>query len=106
MTSAQLSSSGSVGSAVLLFIAEGASFDCNDPADGYTCHGGRYYRKRWNHWKKSHEKCAADGTQLAIPYSAQDLDAMNEIGKGDGKLGARQCNKFKGCDVNQAGNGN
>ena len=94
---------------VLLYLLVATSttiptaFDCNNPNPNphpnpnkrYTCHGGRYYRKYWNHWKKVRNHCAADGTQLAIPYSAQDLIAMKEVAKGkNGKLGARHCNKL------------
>ena len=83
--------------AVLFFIADWGSFDCNDPADDYTCHGGRYYRKLWTDWKDAYDKCEKDGTQLAIAYSTKDLDTLKGItrGNGNGKLGALQCNKLK-----------
>ena len=56
------------------------AFDCNDPAADYICKGGRYYKVLDNVlWQEAHDKCIGEGTQLAIAYSAQDIDTMKKI---------------------------
>ena len=68
------------------------SFDCNDPPDKYTCHGGRYYRTLYyRHWQEAHDMCADHGAQLAIAYSAQDIDTMKKLAGRGGKLETRHC---------------
>ena len=61
-------------------------FDCNNPANDYTCDGGRYY-KVLDHvlWQGAHDECKGDGAQLAIAYSAQDIDAMERVIGQEGK---------------------
>ena len=56
------------------------SFDCDDPATDYICEGGRYYKVLGNVlWQEANDKCSEDGAQLAIAYSAADIDSMNRI---------------------------
>ena len=56
------------------------SFDCDDPADDYICKDGRYYKVLEDVlWQEAHDQCIGDGTQLAIAYSAQDIDTMNKV---------------------------
>ena len=55
-------------------------FDSDNPAHDYTCDGGRYYKVLENVlWQGAHDECEGDGAQLAIPYSAQDIDAMKRV---------------------------
>ena len=62
------------------FVEASDPFDCDNPESGYTCDGGRYYRVLENVlWQSAHDECEGDGAQLAIAYSAQDIDAMNRI---------------------------
>ena len=64
----------------LFALAKSMAFDCNDPAADYICKGGRYYKVLDNVlWQEAHDKCIGEGTQLAIAYSAQDIDTMNEL---------------------------
>ena len=56
------------------------SFDCDHPTNDYTCEGGRYYKVLDNVlWQEAHDKCIGDGTQLAIAYSAADIESMNRV---------------------------
>ena len=62
------------------------SFDCDDPADDYICQDGRYYKVLEDVlWQEAHNQCIGEGTQLAIAYSAQDIDTMNELLGLEGK---------------------
>ena len=70
----------------LFALAKSMAFDCNDPSVDYTCEGGRYYKVLDDVlWQEAHDKCIEDGAQLAIAYTAQDIDTMKKVLELEGK---------------------